>query len=70
MVKDQEYKLKKKDDEINELKRKIEDMSAEFAKMLRETLEKMQERIELAQWDNDNDPQIMKRLKDIAGMQN
>ena len=48
MVKDQEYKLKKKDDEINELKRKIEDMSAEFAKMLRETLEKMQERIELA----------------------
>lgn len=70
MVKEQEYKLKKKDDEINELKRKIEDMSAEFAKMLRETLEKMQERIELAQWDNDNDPQIMKRLKDIAGMQN
>ena len=29
----------------------------------------MQERIELAQWDNDNaDPQMMKRLKDIAGI--
>lgn len=30
----------------------------------------MQDRIELAQWDNDSDPQIMKRLKDIAGLQN
>jgi len=27
--------LKKKDDEINELKKKIEEMSAEFAKMLK-----------------------------------
>ena len=26
----------------------------------------MQERIELAQWDNDNDPQMMKRIKEIA----
>lgn len=35
MVKDYEYKLKKKDDEISELKRKIEEMSAEFARMLK-----------------------------------
>jgi len=35
MVKDYEYRLKKKDDEINELKRKIEEMSAEFARMLK-----------------------------------
>jgi len=27
-------------------------MSIEFSRMLRETLEKMQERIELQQWDN------------------
>lgn len=35
MVKDYEYRLKKKDDEISELKRKIEEMSAEFARMLK-----------------------------------
>jgi predicted RNase H-like nuclease (RuvC/YqgF family) len=70
LIKDYEYRLKKKDDEINDLKRRIEEMSAEFAKMLKDTLDKMQDRIELAQWDNDSDPQIMKRLKDIAGFQN
>ena len=31
---------------IKELRRKIEEMSSEFARMLKETLEKMQERIE------------------------
>lgn len=35
MTKDYDYRLKKKDDEIQELKRKIEEMSAEFAKMLK-----------------------------------
>ena len=40
-------------------------MSAEFAKMLKETLEKMQERINLAQWDSDNDPQMVQKLKDM-----
>lgn len=35
MTKDYEYRLKEKDNEINDLKRKIEEMSAEFAKMLR-----------------------------------
>ena len=35
MTKDYEYRLKKKEDEIQELKRKIEEMSAEFAKMLK-----------------------------------
>jgi hypothetical protein len=38
-------------------------MSSEFAKMLKETLEKMQERINLAQWDSDNDPQMIKKIK-------
>lgn len=42
-------------------------MSAEFAKMLKETLDKMQQRINLAQWDNDNDPQMIKKMKEING---
>lgn len=43
-------------------------MSSEFAKMLKETLEKMQERINLAQWDNDNDPQMIKKIKEMNNM--
>lgn len=35
MKEDYEYRLKKKDDEVNELKKKIDDMSNEFAAMLR-----------------------------------
>jgi len=63
---DYDHKVKKKDEEINELKRKIEEMSAEFAKMLRDTLDKMQDRIENVQWDNDSNPQMMKKkLKNI-----
>ena len=27
----------------------------------------MQERINLAQWDNDNDPQMIKKMKEING---
>jgi regulator of replication initiation timing len=64
MTNDFENKIKKKEDEINDLKKKIEEMSAEFAKMLKvktnfhfkDTLDKMQERIDLVQWDNDSDP--------------
>ena len=63
--KEQEERLKIKEMEINELKKKIEDMSAEFAKMLKETLEKMQQRINLAQWDNDNDAQMIKKMKEM-----
>jgi len=46
--------LEKKDEEILELKKKIEEMSAEFANMLKDTLDKMQERIELAKNDFDD----------------
>jgi len=53
--------------EISDLKKRIEDMSVDFARMLKETLEKMQERINMAQWDNDNDPQMMKRMKEMNG---
>lgn len=47
------------------MKKRIEDMSAEFAKMLKDTLEKMQERIRLAEWDNDNDPSMIKKIKEM-----
>ena len=43
-------------------------MSAEFAKMLKDTLEKMQERIRLAEWDNDNDPGVIKKIKEMNNL--
>lgn len=66
--KEQDEKLKNKENEILELKKKIEDMSAEFAKMLKDTLEKMQERIRLAEWDNDNDPSMIKKIKEMNSL--
>jgi hypothetical protein len=61
-----EDKLKQKEKELNDLKQKMEDMSIEFSRMLRETLEKMQERIELQQWDNESDPTLLKKMKDLS----
>lgn len=63
---DYDEKLKQKEKELNDLKQKMEDMSIEFSKMLRETLEKMQERIELQQWDNESDPTLLKKMKDLS----
>ena len=37
-----------KDEEIRELKKRIDEMSSDFAEMLKDTLTKMQERIEIA----------------------
>ena len=42
------YILCTKDEEIQELKAKMDDMAEEFGEMLRETLEKMRERIEVS----------------------
>ena len=39
---------KQKEDEINQLKKQIEEMSSDFAEMLKQTLAKMQDRIEVA----------------------
>ena len=46
----------KKEAEIDALRRQIDEMSSDFAEMLKQTLGKMQERIELAnvQWDGDD----------------
>ena len=43
-------------------------MSSDFAEMLRDTLHKMQERIEIAnkQWEEENDANILKRFEEMA----
>ena len=37
-----------------------------FMNNFQDTLDKMQQRIEIVQWDNDIDPQKMKKIKGIA----
>ena len=43
-------------------------MSSTFAEMLKETLLKMQQRIEQAneQWENENDTTMLKRFEEMA----
>ena len=43
-------------------------MSSDFAEMLRETLNKMKERIETAnkQWEEENDASMLKRFEEMA----
>ena len=47
--------IESKDAESRKLKEKIDEMSSDFAEMLKETLRKMQERVDFANqtWDND-----------------
>ena len=54
LKKEREEQEAAKDQEIAELKDKINEMSTDFAQMLKDTLQKMQERIDLAnQWEGD-----------------
>lgn len=55
---------KEKVDEIQRLRKQIDDMSQEFANMLKSTLEKMGERIKEAnrQWEEDNDGGVLKHF--------
>lgn len=57
-----------KNEEIKELKKRIDDMSSDFAEMLRDTLHKMQDRIEIAnrQWEDENDANMLKRFEEMA----
>jgi chromosome segregation ATPase len=48
LLKDKNAVIQMKDEEIAELKNKMDDMAEEFGEMLRETLEKMRERIEVS----------------------
>ena len=55
--------------EIEELRKRIDEMSSDFAEMLKDTLTKMQERIEFAnkQWDDENDITMIKKFDDMPG---
>lgn len=65
---DKEEMITQKDDEIKELKKRIDEMSSDFAEMLKDTLTKMQERIEFAnkQWEDDNDANMLKKFEEMA----
>ena len=60
--------ISSKDEEIRELKKRIDEMSSDFAEMLKDTLTKMQERIEFAnkQWEDDNDANMLKKFEEMA----
>jgi len=68
LTREKEDEVARKDEEIRDLKRKIEEMSNDFARMLQDTLNKMQERIELAnnQWESENDANVLKRFQDFT----
>lgn len=59
--------LAKKDAEIAEQKLKMEDMAVEFGEMLKETLDKMSERIEITNtsWDGGTGEQVARRLEEF-----
>ena len=57
---------------IDDLKKRIEEMSSDFAQMLRETLDNMQNKINSAneKWESENDGQLLKRFEEYAGTNN
>ena len=57
-----------KQSEIAKLRKSIEEMSLEFAGMLKETLKKMKDKIEAAndKWENENDGQMLKRFEEVS----
>ncbi len=48
LLKEKTAIIQMKDQEISDLKARMDDMAEEFGEMLRETLEKMRERIEIS----------------------
>ncbi len=58
-----------KNDEIEELKKRIDEMSSDFAEMLKDTLTKMQDRIEFAntKYEDPNDISMIKKFEDMPG---
>ena len=59
--------LARKDAEIAEQKQKMEDMAVEFGEMLKETLDRMSERIEVSNssWEGDAGAGVASRLKEF-----
>ena len=66
IIKEKNAIIQMKDDEIAELKQKIDSMADEFGNMLRETLEKMNEKIEISS-GNFEAPgvQIQKKVEEL-----
>ncbi len=66
---EKEAMIAQKDDEIAELKKRIDELSSDFAEMLKDTLTKMQERIEFANkdWEDKNDVTMLKKFEDMPG---
>ena len=59
----------KKNEEITALKDNIDQLSQNFATMLKETLEKMKQRIEWAndEWEKENDSKLLKNFEAEIG---
>jgi len=56
--------IAERDVKIREQKRKMEDMATEFSEMLRQTLDKMKQRIEISNinWENEKGPQMISQI--------
>lgn len=66
VLKEKNAIIQMKDEEISDLKTKMDDMSEEFGEMLRETLEKMRERIEISSGNFDGpDMPIQQRMEEL-----
>mmetsp|Transcript_7049 Transcript_7049/g.7708 ORF Transcript_7049/g.7708 Transcript_7049/m.7708 type:complete len:194 (+) Transcript_7049:59-640(+) len=71
VLKEKNAIIRMKDEEISELKAKMDDMAEEFGEMLRETLEKMRERIEVSSSGFDGpDLMIQQRMEEIKLSEN
>ena len=67
---DEKLKMEKeKQDEIDKLKTNIDEMSQNFAAMLKDTLENMKKRIEWANsdWEKENDSKLLKNFENEIG---
>ena len=66
IMKDKNEVIRMKDEEIARLNMKMDDMAEEFGEMLRETLEKMRERIEISSNNYDgSDVMIQQRMEEL-----
>ena len=65
-----ETMIQENDEQIRELNRRIEEMSSEFADMLKDTLSKMQDRIEFANkdWKEDADNDVANKFDHMTNI--
>lgn len=67
-LKEKQAIIQVKDEEIADLKSKMDDMAEEFGEMLRETLDKMRERIEITSGNFDApDIPVQHRMEEMKG---